>query len=48
MHHVELNSGTVPNQVSKKYFYTFEDIDLRESHAKLHKKLSESLGADSI
>ena len=28
----------LPNQVSKKSFYTFEDIDLRESHAKLHKK----------
>ena len=27
----------LPNQVSKKSFYTFEDIDLRESHAKLHK-----------
>ena len=26
-----------PNQVSKKFFYTFEDIDLRESHAKLQK-----------
>ena len=38
----------LPNQVSKKYFYTFEDIDLRESHAKLHKKPSETLGADSI
>ena len=39
MHHVELNSGTsIPNQVSKNSFYTFEDIDLRESHAKLHKK----------
>ena len=25
------------NQVSKKSFYTFEDIDLRESHAKVHK-----------
>ena len=25
------------NQVSKKSFYTFEDIDLRECHAKLHK-----------
>ena len=25
------------NQVSKKSFYTFEDIDLRESHAKLQK-----------
>ena len=34
------------NQVSKKSFYTFEDIDLRESHAKLHKKSSETLGAD--
>ena len=30
----------LPNQVSKKSFYTFEDIDLRESHAKLHKKTS--------
>ena len=28
----------LPNQVSKKSFYTFEDIDLRVSHAKLHKK----------
>ena len=28
-----INSGT-SNQVSKKSFYTFEDIDLRESHAK--------------
>ena len=27
----------LPNQVSKKSFYTFEDIDLWESHAKLHK-----------
>ena len=36
----------LPNQVSKKSFYTFEDIDLRESHAKLHKKPSETLGAD--
>ena len=35
-----------PNQVSKKSFYTFEDIDSRESHAKLHKKTSETLGAD--
>ena len=33
----------LPNQVSKKSFYTFEDIDLLESHAKLH---SETLGAD--
>ena len=37
-----------PNQVSKKSLYTFEDIDLRESRsdAKLHKKPSETLGAD--
>ena len=28
----------LPNQVSKRSFYTFEDIDLRESHEKLHKK----------
>ena len=38
----------LPNQVSKKSFYTFEDIDLRESHANSHKKLSETLGADPI
>ena len=37
-----------PSQVSKKLIYMFEDIDLRESHAKVHKKLSETLGADSI
>ena len=37
-----------PNQVSKNSFYTFEDIDLWESHAKVHKKPSETLGADSI
>ena len=36
----------LPNQVSEKSFYTFEDIDLREFHAKLHKKRSETLGAD--
>ena len=35
----------LPNQVSKLSFYTFEDIDLRESNAKLHKG-SETLGAD--
>ena len=35
----------LPNQVSKK-FYTFEDIALRESHAKLHKKPSEILEAN--
>ena len=34
MHHLELNSGTT-NQISKKSFYTFEDIDLREFHAKV-------------
>ena len=34
------------NQVSKKSFYTLEDIDLRESHPKLHKKPSDTLGAD--
>ena len=38
MHHVD--------QVSKRSFYTFEDIDLRAFHAKLHKKPSETLGAD--
>ena len=27
----------LPNQISKKSFHTFEDIDLRESHVKLHK-----------
>ena len=37
----------LPSQVSKKSFYTFKDIDLRESHAKLHNKPSETLGADS-
>ena len=36
----------LPNRISRKSFYTFEDIDLRESHAKLHKKPSETLGAD--
>ena len=36
----------LPNQVSKKSFYTFEDIDLREFHAKLHEKPSETVGAD--
>ena len=38
----------LPNQVSKKLFCTFEDIDLWESHAKVHKKPSETLGADSV
>ena len=36
----------LPNLVSKKSFYKFEDIDLRESHAKLHKKRSDTLRAD--
>ena len=31
------------NQVSKESFYTFEDIDLRESHAKLRVKLWEQI-----
>ena len=34
------------NQVSKKSFYTFEDIDLRESHAELHKRPNETVGED--
>ena len=38
----------LPNQVNKKSFHTFEDIDVREFHATLHKKPSETLGADSI
>ena len=38
----------LPNQVSKKLFYTFEDIDLWESHAKVHKKPRETLGPSSI
>ena len=37
-----------PNQVIKKSFYTFEDIELRESHAKLHKKPIETLVADGV
>ena len=36
------------NQVSKKPFYTFEDIDLWESDVKVHKKPSEALEADLI
>ena len=36
----------LPNQVSKKSFLKFDDIDFRESHAKLHKKPSETLGID--
>ena len=38
----------LPSQVNKKPFNTFEDIDLREFHAKLHKKPRETVGADSI
>ena len=37
----------LPNQLSGKSFCTFRDIDLRESHAKLHQKLSKTQGADS-
>ena len=37
----------LPNQVSKKSFYTFEDVDLRESHTKLHKK-PKTQRADSV
>ena len=36
----------LPNQVSKKSFYTFEYIDLRESHAKLRETQNETLGAN--
>ena len=36
----------LPNQVSKISFYRFKNIDLRDSHAKLHKKPNETLGAD--
>ena len=38
----------LPNQVSKKSFYSIEDITLRESPVKLHKKPSETLGAVCI
>ena len=49
MHHVELNSGTFKSSnLTKKSFYAFEYIDLREFHAELHKQTSETLGADSI
>ena len=41
------STQVLPNQVNKKSFCTFEDIDLRESNAKAHKKPSETLGADS-
>ena len=36
------------HQTSEKSFHTFEDIEVRESHTKLHKKRSETLGTDSI
>ena len=36
------------NQVSKKLLDTVDDIDLGESYAKLLKRPSETLGADSI
>ena len=38
----------LPNQISKKSFYTFKDTDLWESHAKLHKRPSETPGADWV
>ena len=34
------------NQASKKSIYMFEDIELRETHTKLDKTPSETLGAD--
>ena len=40
------SSQVLLNQVSKESFYTFKDIDLRESHARLHKNPFETLGAD--
>ena len=46
MHHMGINLGTSKSSKSKIVLYV--DIDLRESHAKLHKKPSETLGADSI
>ena len=36
----------LPNQISKQSLYTFEDIDLRDSYPKLHKKPGEALGGD--
>ena len=36
MYHVELISGTSELSISKKSFYTVEDIDYRESRVKLH------------
>ena len=47
MHHGN-SIQVLQNQVSKKSFDTFEDIDLRVSHVKLHKKPSEILVADWI
>ena len=44
--HDQHEQTLLPNEVSEKSFDTFEDIDLRESHAKLQKKPSETLGAD--
>ena len=38
----------LPNQVSERSFYTFEDIDLRELPANLRKNPSKTMGADSI
>ena len=36
--HQKWKNASCGAQVNKEPFYTFEDIDLRESHAKLHKK----------
>ena len=47
MRYVELNSVTSKSS-KQKSFYTFGDIDFLESPEKLHKKLSETLGADLI
>ena len=47
IHHVRLNSGTSKSS-KQRSFCTFEDINLRQSDAKLHEKPSETLGADPI
>ena len=48
MHHQWSSTQVLPNHVSKKSFYMFEDIDLWESYARVHKKPIETLGANSI
>ena len=42
------STQVLPHKVSKNSLYTFEDIDFWVSHAKVHKKPSETLGTDSI